>query len=245
MDNINDKFIESLKTGDLNAITELLDRDIDAETLENALIDSARQGQTNLVQLLLKYNVNVHTCAQNDAALRFSVLNGHVAIVIELLKNGANVRADSDIVLQFGIINNDEPMIATLLKHGANVHFKNDYALRWSIIFGYTKMCAILLEHGANIYCNDCEILKKIMKDANTDEVNANASVGMFSMDYGMFYSSSQFVIAAPKPAPVQVYFDQQLASMLFPYCSSDDYKYFPSDYIQTKFVSTKSAHKN
>jgi ankyrin repeat protein len=105
--NIEDvlKYTESLK----------LEGDVHVEALFNVI----KQGQVELVKMLLAYNrVNIHT--SNDYALRCAVNNGNTEIVKLLLEHGADIHANNDEALRKAVTNKNTDMVKLLISRGAN-----------------------------------------------------------------------------------------------------------------------------
>ena len=89
--------------------------------------------------------------ADNDSSLQWSSTNGHVEVVKELLKAGADVHAGNDSSLRDSSKNGHTEVVRELLRAGADVHVKGDYPLRIATRNGYLKIVNELLRAGAKI----------------------------------------------------------------------------------------------
>lgn len=130
------------------------------------------------------------------------------------------------------VIKNNLNEAIELLKRGANVHVWNDEALRWSVENNNLSMLAILLENGADVRACDDEALRMSIEAKNWSMVSALLENG------ANLHCKNELVLAKLKDE-----FDEELANIILPYCSSDDYAYFPSEYIHRNIVCTKSAN--
>ena len=64
------------------------------QALTSAFVVAARDGQTEIVELLLEAGADVH--AWEDVALRLAADGGHVETIQALLEAGADVHAEND-----------------------------------------------------------------------------------------------------------------------------------------------------
>jgi ankyrin repeat protein len=85
---------------------------------------------------------------------------GHVAVVKELLAQGANVHALDDLALDSASIRRHVEVVKELLAHGANVHARSDQALRWASWNGRLEVVKELLAQGADVHAKDDEALR-------------------------------------------------------------------------------------
>ena len=103
----------------------------------NMIILGKRHELSNIdvFKYLIKNGADIHT--DNDYALRWSVVHGHLDIVKYLLENGANIHADNDYALRWSARNGHLDLIKYLLKNGANIHADDEYTLIWSAKNGH------------------------------------------------------------------------------------------------------------
>lgn len=127
---------------------------------------------------------------------------------------------------------NDLSMITKLLDNGADVHMFDDIALKCSVTNGDLPMVSKLLKHGANVHaendfalkhsivCNDFLIAAELLENG------AN------------IYVDNKSILRR-----LQYKFNVTLADTIFPYCNSNDYSYFPIEYVQANVTRKKSAN--
>ncbi len=102
-------------------------------SLNDKLIELAKSGHTDAVELCLKLGVDIH--AQEDYALCRASHNGHTDTVRLLLDKGADIHAQEDDALRWAANNGHTDIVRLLLDKGAN---KNK-ALVWLKENGQTK----------------------------------------------------------------------------------------------------------
>lgn len=123
--------------------------------------------------------------------------------------------------------------VTKLLKNGVNVHMHNDFALRYGAASNRLEIVNKLLEYGANVHARDDAALRRAISCGNFLIVSALLENG------ANLYCRNKLILQNFKKN-----FNEELARVLLPYCNSDDYIYFPSEYIRTRIVPTKSANK-
>ena len=115
---------------------------------------ASRKGNVEIVRLLLKHGVNVHS--HDDEALRVASEHGNVGVVrVLVLEHHADVHAKEDIALGDASEQGQTDVVSFLLQHGANVHAADDYALRTASDQGHYDVVTLLLEAGANVHAAD------------------------------------------------------------------------------------------
>ena len=89
--------------------------------------------------------------AQHDKALRMAVYNGHLAVIKELLDNGADIHAKRDWPLYRASRDGRLGIVRELLSRGAKVHAQNNFALYNAVEYGHTNVVKELFNYGADI----------------------------------------------------------------------------------------------
>jgi hypothetical protein len=79
------------------------------------------------IKMLAEKGANIHT--QNDFALRWASLKGHVEIVKYLVENGADIQVDNYKALIWASHNRNLEVVKYLVESGADIHAQNDLAL--------------------------------------------------------------------------------------------------------------------
>lgn len=167
-----------------------------------------------------------------DADFIDAATNDKVETMLKLLRLGANVHVDSDYALQRCVKNRNACAVKCLLECGANVHIHDDYPLRWSAYKCHLELVVCLLEYGADVHaCNDNALRLCI--------ISQGLEIATTLLEWGADVHCDDDVILMR----MQKNFDEEVANVIFPYCSSEDYHYFPDDYIKSK-ISVKSARK-
>ena len=128
---------------------------------DTALMLVAKNGRTDVAELLLKHGANVNAKGNYGnygyTALMYAAYNGHTGAVEILLKHGANVNAkdiSGNTALMKAAYNGHTGAVEILLKHGADVNAKNDIGftpLMWVAGKGYADIAEVLIKHGADV----------------------------------------------------------------------------------------------
>ncbi|EFY84423.1 ankyrin repeat-containing protein, putative [Metarhizium acridum CQMa 102] len=123
-----------------------------------ALHDAARAGLEEKVWLLLTRADTKVDVKDKDGrtALMLAAEHGHAAVVLMLLKNGADIEAKYDgwTALWWAANEGREAVVSLLLERGANIEAipgSSGTPLLWAAQSGHEAMAALLLEKGANI----------------------------------------------------------------------------------------------
>lgn len=158
------------------------------------LLDAAREGNLQELKRWLSRGANVHI--DNDAPLRYAVVNGHQACLTELLRAGADINAAGNWSLNTAARNGDlstlrilinegaalnasalvhaaseghPACITALAKAGVSIHDQNDLALRSAAQHGQTVCVKTLLNHGANVHAMNDAALRNTAKSGFID----------------------------------------------------------------------------
>lgn len=124
-----DDALNAATLGDPNTLVQLLNRGIDPDTVDaqgnTLLILAAREGQTAVVEALLKYRVRINQRnPMGDSALMLAVLRGHDDVARALIKGGAAVNHEGWAPLHYAAFEGREAILDTLFAAGADVNAK-------------------------------------------------------------------------------------------------------------------------
>lgn len=175
--------------GQKNAVDSLLscypqhgDRKKEENDFNNALVEAAYAGHTEIVQLLLENGADVNTAdGDGNTSLIQAAYAGHIGIVHCLVENGADIDAtdkNGDTALMWAAHKSRLPVVEFLVSKGASVDIQSEgkkTALHEAVLVGSSvdilEIIKILLEHGANIWL-PCEgentILDYAKKNSNS-----------------------------------------------------------------------------
>ena len=155
------KAIESMQVDMIRFLLEGYDVDVNQYN-GAALIDSARCGNLEVVDLLLAHDADV-TIGENGA-LEVAVENGHAAVVDFLLESGAD---NNNTMIRIAISKGHTDVVRVLLEYGANANAPN--VLLWAVQAKNTDMIKMLLDHGATLE----ELNDALISSANSGDVEA------------------------------------------------------------------------
>lgn len=233
MKHIDEEFIDAVQNNDPDAIAELLERGANIHANSDyALRWSATRGHLDMVAKLLEYNANLH--AYDDSALQLSAQNGHLCVVSLLLERDANLHAADDHALRWSARNNHLDVVMLLLERGANVstNVRGHYsALEFSAKHNRLDVVTELLKWNADVHADNDNALRLSITHDNykmTEKLLENGA---------NIRCHNKCILKQ-----LQAKFDEELASVILPYCGAADYEYFPEWYIKAKIVPTKNA---
>lgn len=163
-----------------------------------------------------------------------------------LLEHGADVHVDDDWCLRYCVENNFIVAAAKLLEYGADIHAGDGEIL---------KKLARQFDLDSKIDCSvdiragDEEILKQLITQFDLDpKIDCSNEPPIVQYWYGgnqtpLIYYADMYTshignYVRTKPAQM----DEPLVDLILQYCSNDDYKFFPSDYVRDKIMPTKNA---
>jgi len=165
---------------------------------QTCIIDAARAGHLNVVELLLVKGANVNTEMPKvrETALHKASRLGYAQIVEVLLANGAQankVNRYGETALHMASLMGRTPAVRVLLSHGANVDgawkigidsppwarghgqmYSPTYApLVMASMQGHLEVVKVLLEHGANVRIHENSALHYATGNRHRDVVEA------------------------------------------------------------------------
>lgn len=204
-----------------------------------ALCASAQQGHFEMMVTLLEHGANIH--ARDDEALFLSIEANHPDIVTALLECGADVHARNDAALLCGVQSKQPDIVTALLEHGADPCGRNDYIFLYSFWFEHLKIPpyderSLALCGGVMSPNDECALIHLVHIMTHVE-----LTIIAVLLEYGGNLGCYNKIILKK----VQHEFNKELAVIIFPYCASDDYQYFPNWFVKEMIVSTKGANKN
>ncbi len=112
--------------GEFSAVKQLLDRDAALISIRDAknltpLHVAASRGQSDVVELLLKYGADINgpTMSGTWTPIVFASYRGHLDTVRILIENGANVQSDGGNPIHYAGQRKHKDICRLLVKHGA------------------------------------------------------------------------------------------------------------------------------
>ena len=118
---------------------------------ETPLTIAARNGNIEIVRLLISYGAEVDHYNKEKSALHQACKHGHYTIVVELINARATIFGDCLVTASFGAHKN---IVKLLLQHGANpnhVCMHGNTALYWAVYNNRIDIIKILIQYGVNI----------------------------------------------------------------------------------------------
>lgn len=118
----------------------------DADTV-TALDMAAGMGRSDTVNLLIKMGAKV-----NNGTVLTAIATRQIAIVKQLIDNGADIKSNSFVLLSIAVATRDINMVNLLIGNGADVNAAAKdglTALRWAKVKGFTEMVELLERAGA------------------------------------------------------------------------------------------------
>lgn len=219
MRTIDEEFIEWVESDNLERVRDALNRGADVHFgCDLALRICAFHNRLEMATLLLENGANVHATDATDATshspMTCAAERGYLELVAVLLKYDANVDANDGA--------NDDA------NDGANDDAK---LLQFCVRYGYAKIISILLANGVDIHRDDDYALRISVIYGFLDIVKE-------LLEYGAnMYANGAIILIN-----LQKNFSRSMADVLLPYCSAQDYGYFPDAYIKDRITPTKSA---
>lgn len=218
-----------IEGGNAKAIEQFLECNIDAHTRSHAhnpayyddvLRWSAHNEHIEIVNMLLERGVKVARC--NNDALLHSIRNNHLEIVIALLKSSD--QSSLNCALMTAAIKNNLEIVTVLLEHGADVRTFIENPL-FASTHGY-------LIDNVNVSACDNRFLNRAFVFGHHEMIAK-------LLEHGLnIYTDDAMLLKALKRR-----FSERMADVMLPYCSVEDYQYFPDWYIKSKIVPTKGSN--
>lgn len=163
-------FLTACKSGDLEAVKELLKHGVDPlcedEDEWNGFFYSAKHGHLEVFKAVgnaiskikLTHNMQRHTFKAMDYAIR----EGHANIVYYVLEKFKSIDTDQwliDDALHTAARYGQLEMAKNFIAIGANLHDQDNQSLRDAARYGHSEMVQYLLEQGADAKAGDSEAL--------------------------------------------------------------------------------------
>lgn len=183
--------IESLKTGDVEAVINLVAEGADVNAIQGdgatALHWAVHLNDLDTTSLLIEAGADVNAANQLGAtSLWLAALNGSDALVGRLLESGANPNASlkmGETPLMVAARSGNAESVELLLEHGADVNTieseRGQTALMWAVAQQHANVVRVLIENDANLHARS-EVWYQLENTAG----NTNPS-GNFRMAHG------------------------------------------------------------
>lgn len=201
--------------------------------INEEFISYVKAGNLSAVTTLLESGANVHY--KDNHALQWSVETGNLNTIVKLLECNVDPNIGNICAVQCGVKNNRLDIVTALLEFGADVNACNDAnfcsSLETAAYYGNLAIVTKLLEYGASRYHYDCAL--RLSVECHHFEIATVLLENGANM-----YCDGKHILK-----DLQKNFNERIADVVLPYCSTDDYEYFPPDYIRTRLVPTKSAN--
>lgn len=224
-----------------------------------ALGESALNGELEMVTTILKYDDNTAAWTFiKNRALAVGAMGGNVDVITKLLERGADIHFGDDCALIESLKSLHFETIVKLLENGANVSTRNDRPLLLGIQAKRLDIIDKLLEYGANVRGTngrkgqDYIFLRSFWPTHSIVYPEHIITHPVYTMVYskldleiisklleygGNIYCYDKIILKK-----LQREFNRELALVIFPYCSSEDYHYFPDWFVEENHCATKSA---
>lgn len=157
-------------------------------SLNDELIDAARDGDCNRVESLLKAGADANAKSEYGwTTLMEAAESGHVEVAELLLKHGADVNAKNEnhygwTALKWAAGNGHTKVVEVLLKHGANVNQKDNFgntALMEAALQGNIEVVNILIREGAYVNARSKDGKTALMRAAYGEDNKASEIVSI------------------------------------------------------------------
>ena len=155
---LNDKFWEAVRKGDLAAVTSLLDQGAEVNAKfrygTTALFKAAERGHVEIVKLLLARgaDVTVKDTFYGATAMTWALDNDHVEVVTALLQKAP---AEAGDVLMTGVRDGKPPLVRVALASGSVKPETLTTALFKAAERGHVEIVKLLLARGADVTVKD------------------------------------------------------------------------------------------
>ena len=159
------KAIESKQVGAVKQLVNDYSADVDLvnSQKEFALQMACKQGDLEIVEVLLSKGCSINNKDSWNSPLEIAVENDHVEVALSLVKKGAKMIGRSKSVLCIACDNGNYNMVKVLLENGGAAHVNYCHnpgdrsALMRASFRGHNKIIKLLLEYGADINAVDEE----------------------------------------------------------------------------------------
>jgi ankyrin repeat protein len=126
-------------------------------------IDKLDKHLIEFIDIIIKNNGDIH--ANNESALIWASMYGHISVVECLIKYGAaegwshlgdaDIHAKDDLAICVASENGHLNIVKCLISHGANINTRNDYSFRYASGCGHLDIVECLISHGIDINARD------------------------------------------------------------------------------------------
>ena len=125
-----------------------------------------------MVKFLFEHGADI--CANNNQAICWASLNGHIEVVKFLVENGADICAQDNLAICWAAENGHTEVVKFLVENGADIYARNDSVICLASENGHSKVVKFLL----SFYENDVNLIYllndiyKLNLDCNVNLVN-------------------------------------------------------------------------
>ena len=142
-------------------------------------------------EYLISVGADIH--AENDEAIRWASLYGHIEVVKYLVSIGADIHANNNYAIRLASKHGHLEVVKYLVSIGADIHADNDYAIRYASEKGYLEVVKYLVSIGADIHALNDEAIRYASLNGHLEIVKYLVSLGAdihADNDYAIRYAS-------------------------------------------------------
>lgn len=162
------------------------------------------------------------------------IKKGHLQNIVSMIKGGFDASNVNDAALKLSAEMGNLDIVIELLKCNIRGRICKDTILRHIVRRDWPKILIALLKKEPSM----CAEYDWTLRAAT---IYNNLNIIAILLEYGVdvHCNNDNLLINLSRN------FNEELASVILPYCCEDVYHYFPTDYIERNVMPTKSANKN
>jgi len=142
-------------------------------------------------EYLMDQGTDIH---DNDDAINWALIKGHLDIVQLLIKNGTDINALNNRAVKIASRYGQWKIVKVLIDSGADIHIDNDCALRYASEYGHLGVVQFLISKDANIHAENDYALRLASENGHLGVVQFLISKGAdihAGNDYAIGWASS------------------------------------------------------